>query len=121
VIVSVPDTDFATAGRPIDAVPKQFPTIALSPASVVTHAVVPHSMFAVIVIPDASKKPPPAVPPVAAVVMVVQVKLTLIVIDDLLFATSTSVGSRAANVSHEPEPLAALFHRLTESILTDEF
>tara|TARA_R110000868_G_scaffold235833_1_gene489741 strand:- start:734 stop:994 length:261 start_codon:yes stop_codon:yes gene_type:complete len=76
---------------------------------------------AVTVTPAASKNPPPAVPPVAVVVIVAQVKLTLIVIDVLPLQTRTSDAPRLAHVNHEPEPFAALFHWLTESILTDEF
>jgi hypothetical protein len=77
--------------------------------------------FAVTVTPAASKKPPPALPPVAAVVIVAQVNETLIVIEDLLFATRMSDASSEAHVSQEPEPFAALFHWFTESIFTLEF
>jgi len=79
-------------------------------------------IFAVKVMsPALNMNPPPADPPVAIVVIVVQMNVTFIVIDVLPFATNTSDGSRLANVSHEPEPLAALFHRFTELILTLEF
>jgi len=73
---------------------------------------------AVTVIPDGRINPPPAVPPVASVVSVAHNTLTLIVIDVFPFATSTSDAPSEAHVSHEPEPFAALFHWLTESILT---
>jgi hypothetical protein len=82
---------------------------------------VPEVMFAVTVIPAASKKPPLAVPPVARFVIVAHVTLTLIAIDVLPLATRTSPASREAHVNHDPEPFAALFHWLTESIFTDEF
>jgi hypothetical protein len=90
-------------------------------AFLVTHAVVPASIVAVIVTPAALINPPPAVPPVAAVVSFAQVTLTLIVMDVLPFATRISAAPNDAHVSHDPEPFAALFHWLTESMLTDEF
>jgi hypothetical protein len=106
-----------------DAPPVQLPTIALA-APVLLRVITldaPARMFAVTITPAASKKLPPAVPPVATVVIVAQVTLTLIVIDVLPFATRTSAGSSDAHVNHDPEPLAALFHWLTESMFTDEF
>jgi hypothetical protein len=78
-------------------------------------------MFAVMLTPADSVKPPPAVPPVAAVVSVAQVTLTLIVIAVFPLATRMSDAPSDAHVSHDPEPFAALFHWLTESMFTLEF
>jgi hypothetical protein len=78
----------------------------------------PAITFAVTTTPADIKNPPPAVPPFASVVSVAQVTLTFIVIDVLPLATSTSDAPRLAHVNHDPEPLAALFHWLVESMLT---
>jgi hypothetical protein len=74
---------------------------------------------ALIVLPPVTTNPPPAVPPFAAVVNVTcGVISTFTAIAVFPFATSTSDAPRLAHVSQEPEPLAALFHWLTESMLT---
>jgi hypothetical protein len=74
--------------------------------------------FATMAFPASHVNVPFAVPPVAMLVIVVHVTGTLIDIPVLPFATSTSDAPRLAHVSQEPEPLAAEFHWLTESILT---
>lgn len=90
-------------------------------AEKVIHEVDPATGLAVTVIPSGKMNSPPSVPPVATVVIVAHVKETLQLIDVLPFATRMSDAPRLAHVNHDPEPFAALFHWLTESILTDEF
>jgi hypothetical protein len=76
----------------------------------VTIVALPDDNVAITVTPLFSTKLPPAVPPVAKFVTAAQVKFTFIAINVFPFATSTSDAPRLAHVSHEPEPLAALFH-----------
>jgi hypothetical protein len=90
-------------------------------ADFVTQEDEPQVTFAVIVTPAGSVNPPPAVPPVARVVIVAHVNETLHAIAVLPLATRISDAASDAHVSHEPDPLAALFHWLTELMLTDEF
>jgi hypothetical protein len=89
----------------------------------VMQRVVPASTFAVTVIPEAdSTNSPPLAPDTSNNVRICeQVNDTFIVIAVLPLATSTSPAASDAHVSQLPEPSAALFHWLTESILTDEF
>jgi hypothetical protein len=121
VPVPVKSIQCALAVAPISASPINV-TVLGDDTVTTTVVVVPASIVAVIVTPFvAATKPPPAVPPVAIVVSLPQVTLTFIAMAVLPFATNISEAPRLAHVNHDPEPFAALFHWLTESMFTDEF